>query len=178
MPEPPALIPETLPEVRQVIPGRAVHVPGAGATVERLPAPPAPVEPPRAINLGIVQVESATRLSTRRGMVQLQGVEPVAQDAICSLADGRTPACHVLARTAVRRFVGRRSVACVLGLREDAALDHVANCSLGDIDLSLWVVAQGWAFAGPGANDLMRAAETTAREERRGLWDALGQERP
>ncbi|MGD1887592.1 MAG: hypothetical protein ACFB01_10825 [Cohaesibacteraceae bacterium] len=55
MPEPPALIPETLPEVRQVIPGRAVHVPGAGATVERLPAPQTPVEPPRAINLGIVQ---------------------------------------------------------------------------------------------------------------------------
>lgn len=161
---------ETLPEVRQVIPGSAVHAPEPGATLERLPAPIVAPPPPRPVNLGIVVVEEANRLRTRRGMVTLAGTQSVASDAICQLDDGRTPACEVLARTAMRRFVGRRSVSCTLGLREDAGEDHTAVCTAGDSDLSLWVVAQGWAFADGTASAELRAAETTARSEQRGLW--------
>ncbi|MEO0382964.1 MAG: thermonuclease family protein [Pseudomonadota bacterium] len=172
---PPAPMPitETLPEVRQVIPGSAVHAPAPGATLERLPAPVVVPPPPRPVNLGIVVVEEANRLRTRRGMVTLAGTQSVASDAICQLDDGRTPACEVLARTAMRRFVGRRSVSCTLGLREDAGDDHTASCTAGDSDLSLWVVAQGWAFADGTASAELRAAETTARSEQRGLWTSL-----
>lgn len=172
-PPEPIVITETLPEVRQVIPGSAVHAPGPGATLERLPAPVVAPPPPRPVNLGIVVVEEANRLRTRRGMVTLAGTQGVASDAICQLDDGRTPACEVLARTAMRRFVGRRSVSCTLGLREDAGEDHTALCTAGDSDLSLWVVAQGWAFADGTASTELRAAETTARSEQRGLWMSI-----
>jgi endonuclease YncB( thermonuclease family) len=164
---------ETLADVSQVIPGRAVHVPSAGQDVIRLPAPPVAAPPPRPVNLGIVVVESANRLSTRRGMVTLAGTQGVASHAICQLEDGRTPACEVLARTAMRRFVGQRSVSCILGLREDAGEDHTAPCTAGDSDLSLWVVAHGWAFADGTASAELRAAEIEARSEQRGLWVSL-----
>lgn len=172
-PPEPIVITETLPEVRQVIPGSAVHAPAPGATLERLPAPVVAPPPPRPVNLGIVVVEEANRLRTRRGMVTLAGTQGVASGAICRLDDGRTPACEVLARTAMRRFVGRRSVSCTLGLREDAGEDHTASCTAGDSDLSLWVVAQGWAFADETASPELRAAETTARAEQRGLWMSI-----
>ncbi|MFK7792117.1 MAG: thermonuclease family protein [Devosiaceae bacterium] len=173
----PLALPETeteiLPDVRQVIPGRAVHVPPVGEELERLPAPPVAPLAPRAVNLGIVVVEEANRLRTRRGMVMLAGTQAIAPDATCPLADGRIPACEVLARTAVRRFVARRTVSCTLGLREDTGEDHTAPCTLGDTDLALWIIAQGWAFVGADASTQMRAAQTTARQEQRGLWASL-----
>ncbi len=172
-PPEPIVITETLPDVRQVIPGSAVHAPEPGATLERLPAPVVAPPPPRHVHLGIVVVEEANRLRTRRGMVTLAGTQSVAADAVCRLDDGRTPACEVLARTAMRRFVGRRSVSCTLGLREDVGDDHTAVCTAGDNDLSLWVVAQGWAFADGTASPELRAAETTARAEQRGLWASI-----
>lgn len=165
---------EILADVRQVIPGRAVHVPSAGQDVVRLPAPPVLAPPPRPVNLGIVVVEAANRLSTRRGMVTLTGTRGMDEDAICSLNDGRTPPCHVLARTAVRRFVGQRQVSCTLTLRDDAGQDHIAPCMMADTDLALWVVAQGWAFADGAAAAPILAAESFARQERRGLWAILG----
>lgn len=165
---------EVLGDVRQVIPGRAVHVPSAGEDVVRLPAPPVIAPPPRPVNLGIVVVEAANRLSTRRGMVTLQGTQGIEEDTICQLADGREPPCHVLARTAVRRFVGQRQVSCTLTLRQDAGEDHVAPCTLADTDLALWVVGQGWAFADGAADATMLAAQTLARQEQRGLWAVLG----
>ena len=161
---------ETQPEVRQVLPGRAIHVPQAGAELERLAAPVVVPPPPRPVNLGIVLVEEANRFSTRRGVVVLKGTEAISRDAQCQLEDGRAPACHVLARTAVRRFVARRSVSCTLTLREDSRQDHNAPCFLGNTDLGLWVVAQGWAYATAEASADQRAAETTARAEQRGLW--------
>lgn len=165
---------EVLADVRQVIPGRAVHVPSAGQDVVRLPAPPVVAPPPRPVNLGIVVVEAANRLSTRRGMVTLKGTQGIDEDATCQLEDGRTPPCHVLARTAVRRFVGQRQVSCTLTLREDTGLDHVARCTMAQTDLALWVVAQGWAFADGEADAETLAAQNVARQEQRGLWAVLG----
>ncbi|MEM6712530.1 MAG: hypothetical protein AAF590_09650 [Pseudomonadota bacterium] len=156
--------------VRQVIPGAAIHAPPPGAVVERLPAPPVPETPPRPVNLGIVVVEAANRLSTRRGMVTLLGTEMPQLDRVCPLADGRTPSCHVLARTAMRRFIGRRTVSCTLGLREDTSEDHVASCQIGDTNLSNWVVGRGWAFADDGASEDVTRLERAARAARRGLW--------
>ncbi|GAB5509099.1 MAG: hypothetical protein Rhims3KO_05000 [Hyphomicrobiales bacterium] len=168
---------ETLTDVRQVIPGRAVHVPSAGQDVVRLPAPPVVAPPPRPVNLGIVVVEAANRLSTRRGMVTLAGTQGIDEQATCQLDDGRTPPCHVLARTAVRRFVGQRQISCTLSLRDDAGEDHVAPCLMADADLALWVVAQGWAFADGAADATMLAAQSIARQEQRGLWGTVGGQR-
>lgn len=165
---------ETLADVRQVIPGRALHVPSAGQDVVRLPAPPVVASPPRPVNLGIIVVEAANRLSTRRGMISLAGTQAIDEDAVCRLDDGRTPPCSILARTAVRRFVGQRLVSCVLTVREDAGEDHIAPCTMGDTDLALWVVAQGWAFADGTADAQMLAAQSLARQEQRGLWAILG----
>ncbi len=103
-------------------------------------------------------------------MVTLMGTEAIDSDAICRLSDGRTPLCAVIARTAVRRFVGRRVVSCTIGLREDANVDHAAPCFVANTDLALWIVAQGWAFADADASAEQRAAETEARSQGRGLW--------
>lgn len=164
---------ETLAPVRQVIPGRAVHAPPVGEDVVRLPAPPVSVPPPRAVNLGIVVVETANRLSTRRGMVVLAGTRGVDEAASCQLEDGRTPPCHVLARTAVRRFVGQRQVSCTLAIRDDTSEDHVAPCTLAGTDLAAWVVEQGWAFADGSANADLQQAQSLAQQEQRGLWAHL-----
>ena len=164
---------EVLPETRQVIPGREANVPRPGDEVVRLPAPPVPVQPPRPVNLGIVVVESANRLETRRGAVTLAGTRAVDADQTCRLADGRAPLCAVLARTAVRRFVGRKRVDCVLAPRQDAGEAHVAPCTAGGEDMALWVVGQGWAYAAEGAPDALREAERAAREAGLGLWAIL-----
>lgn len=171
----PLVTTETLPAVRQVIPGAAVHAPGPGETLERLPTPVVAPPPPRPVNLGIVVVEEATRLRTRRGMVTLAGTQGVAPEALCRLEDGRTPTCEVLARTAVRRYVGRRSVSCTLTLREDTRDDHRTSCLVAGSDLALWVVEQGWAFADASAPSDLRDAEALARREQRGLWASLGE---
>jgi hypothetical protein len=168
---------EVLPQARQVIPGREVNVPQAGEIVERLPTPPAAPPAPRTVNLGIVVVDQANQLSTRRGRIVLEGTQGVDGDAICALRDGRTPLCAVLARTAMRRLVGQRSISCTLTLRDNAGEDHNAPCTLGETDLSLWVVAQGWAFASDGASSNLRAAQATARAQQRGLWPLMGDSR-
>ncbi len=168
---------EVLPQTRQVIPGREVNVPQAGEIVERLPTPPVAPPPPRAVNLGIVVVEQANRLSTRRGRVVLEGTQGVDEDAVCALRDGRTPLCAVLARTAMRRLIAQRSISCTLTLRDNAGDDHTAPCTLGETDLSLWVVAQGWAFASQSASSTLQAAQATARAQQRGLWPHLSDSR-
>lgn len=170
-----APIAEILPDARQVIPGRAVNVPQPGEVVERLPAPPVAPPPPRPVNLGIVIVEDATRLSTRRGPVRLIGTRSVDAERICQLDDGRNPPCATLARTAMRRLVGQRTVSCTLTLREDAGQDHTAPCTLGDTDLSLWLIAQGWAYASENASADMLAAQNAAQAQQLGLW-AFGDE--
>ena len=171
--EAPAIVTETLPQVRQVIPGAALHAPEPGSTLERLPAEAVEPPPPRPVNLGLVVVEEANRLRTRRGLVTLQGTQAVDGAAQCRLDDGRTPNCAILARTAMRRYVGRRAVSCLLSLREDAGEDHVAPCRVGNNDLALWAVGQGWAFAGDEAGPQLRAAQALARSENRGLWATM-----
>ncbi|MEM1289150.1 MAG: hypothetical protein AAGH60_12425 [Pseudomonadota bacterium] len=165
---PPTL--ELAPDARQIIPGREANAPTPGEPLERVAAVAAPVVPLQPVSLGIVVVDDANRIETRRGAVILSGTQAIDRQAVCPQADGRTPLCWVLARTAVRRLIGQRAVECTLAEREDASQDHNAPCTLGPDNLAELVIGSGWAFAAEGAAASLREAEQSAREAGLGLW--------
>jgi endonuclease YncB( thermonuclease family) len=46
----------------------------------------------------------------------------------------------------------------------------IAICTVGDVDLSAWMVAQGWAILPPEDPRDYASQESNARAQRRGLW--------
>ena len=100
--------------------------------------------------------------------IRLAGVAVTAIDAKCGSGPDAWP-CGRSARTALQRFVRRRSVECRMAGDAPAA-EMAAHCSMGGMDIGRWLVAQGWAAAdGPGYAE----AERTARDGKLGIWSPV-----
>lgn len=102
-------------------------------------------------------------------VITLDDINTRDADAQCKDANGRTWACGMRAHTALTRLIRGRAVVCKVptsGKQKTLS----ARCTVGGIDLSTWMVTQGWAKPkAPKDPKLAKAAEA-ARKKKIGLW--------
>lgn len=97
------------------------------------------------------------------------GLAMVAADMLCESPTSGRWACGLRAYVALRNFVHNKEIKCeILAERADGAL---ARCHRERTNLSLWLLAEGWALYDSSAPDdaLFKAAED-ARKNGRGIW--------
>ncbi|MDQ0325083.1 endonuclease YncB(thermonuclease family) [Rhodopseudomonas julia] len=111
----------------------------------------------RPVVVGLGKIESG------KHSVRLAGIEPLAPDASCG-----EPAwpCGMMGRSALRRLIRARAIDCTIPAGAEA-LPETTSCRLGDIDLSEWLVQQGWAKA---ASARYQEAEDASKRDKRGQW--------
>ena len=114
-------------------------------------------------------IQSAGKLTGSRLAIEIAGLVPTDEDAICTDADGRQWPCGVRARTAFRSFVRGRALTCELP-EEINEKRYVVACALGKHDIGNWLVAQGWAAPAPDGPYVQAGDE--ARAQRRGIYAA------
>lgn len=118
-----------------------------------------------------VVVQDGGTLEAGDVVIRLAGIKARETEAQCEDENGRTWPCGAAARTALARLIRSRAVACTVPSGGEQPT-FVARCSVGDTDLSFWMVRQGWAEASePAAPDLAQAIKQ-ARRERVGFWRA------
>jgi endonuclease YncB( thermonuclease family) len=131
--------------------GSPSPVAGLGAAVRQLSAQPEQVA---VVDAGTLRIGDQ--------VVRLQGVEPP-KHATCARED-----CGAAAANTLASMVRDAPVVCRLVGADDSGRPY-AVCQAGGIELNEAIIAAGWARAQGGAPTL-KAAEQTARTERRGAW--------
>lgn len=102
-------------------------------------------------------------------VIALGGIKARAADATCKDAAGKTWACGAGARLALMRLIRGRAVSCEVPV-SGSAKTVTARCSLAGIDLSAWMVAQGWAEPATQADSKLAEAADEARKKKVGIW--------
>lgn len=186
LPPPPGTVTETAPgppppepaepvarATRNVTAPGMTPAPSGNGPLEREAMPKKPPTPPRWKAYAPVVVEEAGLLDIGPRKVRLAGIHSPAADRLCHIpATGKaeaTVACSHLAMVALRRRIRAFGVECRISANETAD-PVVAPCRIGQTDLALWLVEQGWAQAAKHAPEGYAAAEKEARCARRGVW--------
>jgi endonuclease YncB( thermonuclease family) len=173
-PRPTAILPGVSPDpafapapgpVRNVTPQGMTAGPTLTAPLVRVaPVTPEPPLQARDERLFNPLVTSAGVLKVREREINLAGVNAPHFEERCG--EGATWPCGRMARAALRRFIRGRAIECAVPAGAEAIPDP-ASCSVAGVDLSRWLVAQGWAKQ---ANSDLAALERQARDGKRGMW--------
>lgn len=148
-----------------------------GGELVRLPAkleygpPPQPPRAPDGYKLPVV--DSAGVIDVRSHKIHLDHIKPPSADLECTTASGVAWPCGRRARTAMRRLVRRRTIECLdeeIEQTDDGEV-RIAVCTVGGLDMSRWLVEQGWAVPTDDAPDDYRTAHLTAQNLQRGLFN-------
>lgn len=151
------------------------------AMVKEAPPPPPPVAEPDLYRL--VVIESAGVIDARSHIVRLAHVAAPDTSATCRNAAGASWPCGMRARTALRRLIRRRAIACTDPDWKPGEEKRppprqgemrVEACTVGGVDLAQWLVENGWAEPAAGAPEEWQALNDAAKAEGRGLYDAAG----
>jgi endonuclease YncB( thermonuclease family) len=105
-------------------------------------------------------------------VVRLAGIRAPERGRSCSGGTGGVQDCGVAAANALAGLVRTHPVACELRGR-DGLRRSLAACTAGSTDLSLALLAAGWAEADQSSGDFA-AAERAAQAAQRGLWAGNG----
>jgi endonuclease YncB( thermonuclease family) len=159
-------------DVRDVTPLDMTTGPRVTGALTRLAPPPKPAPAavpaspkPRTERLLRPTVEAAGLVVSGKRAIRLAGIQAPGPDQTCGEGASAWP-CGRMARAALRRFVRGRAVECDIPAGADTIPDP-ARCVVAGVDLSGWLVAQGWARHD---SDSYAALETAARDGRRGMW--------
>jgi endonuclease YncB( thermonuclease family) len=135
----------------------------------RAPLTTQPVEDtgPQGTPLFMPNVIASGLIRYGQGELQLDGIEVVEPERICTDPDGNAWPCGVIARMAFRNFLRGRALTCTVpgGQWQQKV---VTECRIGNEDPAAWLAGNGWAPAVSGTlyADLAR----TARDESRGIY--------
>ena len=118
-----------------------------------------------------VTVRDAGTLQSGSTTIRLTGITARDADATCKDKKGRNWRCGAAGKSALAHLVHARAVSCELP-KSGKPKDFPTRCNVAGIDLSTWVVRQGWAVpADPPEPALAEAAEA-AKKDGAGLWRA------
>lgn len=147
--------------------GPLIRVP----SIVELPEPPPPPEPARD-RFRLVVVRHAGVIDARDRIIELRDVEAPRASTVCVNAAGRDWPCGMRARTAVRRLIRRRIIACEpVGHALAEPTQHVTTtCSVAHVDIGRWLVENGWARPADGAPQEFHALYAEARRKGLGMW--------
>lgn len=133
--------------IRDVTPEDALPGPKPDAPIiERLPQiiPAKPEKPKPPIHKHFAKPVIATSAGFVSGEkeISFSGIKAISLEKTCEDADGNSWPCGKFARTALRGLVRGRTIKCALSESE-----HGSRCKIGQISISQWLVANGWAYS-------------------------------
>jgi endonuclease YncB( thermonuclease family) len=130
------------------------------------------VEPISPVKLHYrVKVRDGGTLEDNGVVIRLAEIEAREADGRCTDQNGKDWACGSAARLALAKFIRYRAVSC--GFPDSGEqTDYVARCSVSGVDLSVWMVGQGWAKPKPDADKVLADAADAAKGARLGIWRA------
>ena len=132
-----------------------------GAVVPLAPAPPAATKLYHRVT-----VRDGGTLQSGKVVIRLAGIVAREANATCKSEKGKTWSCGAAAKAALTRLIRGRAVDCALPKGGEHNIFD-ARCSVGSVDLSAWMVQQGWAEANdPSLADVAKHAKAA----RLGLW--------
>jgi endonuclease YncB( thermonuclease family) len=124
---------------------------------------------------GRATVIDGETLEIRGARIRLFGIETPADDHVCARTDDNRWRCGPRTLTALDELLEEAIVSCTS--RERDPLGRlIASCSVGPIDLSLWLLRNGFARAPAAAAGRYRQAESEAKAARRGIWAEGGEQ--
>lgn len=100
--------------------------------------------------------------------INLYGIDAPEPGQSCERL-GTSYRCGQEATQALAKGIGQDAVTCRqkhLNQRKQP----VALCKIGDVDISEWMVRQGWAVTHPKFGAAYKGTEAAARKYRRGIW--------
>ena len=158
------------PAARDVTPKGMTPGPQVAGPLTRVAGRPVPPPPPAKETLfHRVIIMDAGTIRTGDSTILIAGIEAPEILTFCTDAKGKRWPCGQMARTALRKLVRSRAIAC-RAPRLRAGVKARLSCSVAKTDLAQWLVSQGWAKAAEGAGDALVTAQQEAREAKRGLW--------
>ena len=163
--------------VRNVTPSNITPGPAGEGPLVREPAPPAPPPEARWRRYFLpVTTDSATfHVDDGKLAIHIAGVTAPAIDETCTAADGSAWPCGRTALHQFRMFLRGRAIECYFP--PATGLETVtAPCRVGQTDLGLWLLKQGWAKGNELSTDDYLAAAAEARCGGVGIW--RGSRRP
>lgn len=129
--------------------------------------PASPDDPAKPVELVRPFSDRAGVLTIAGKRVQLPGVVPMDINRTCIGSDGKVWPCGTMARTAFRMFLRGRTIDCDLPSPTWEGTVTGA-CRYARVDLSDWLVRNGWAE--PDAGSPLVAVADEARQEKRGIY--------
>lgn len=116
-----------------------------------------------------VKVRDGGTIEAGKLVITLKGIEPQAAKAKCQDADGKSWPCGTMARAALARLIHGRAVVCTSPPSPEA-IAFAARCRAGGVELSAWMVRQGWARPAVDAEPALAQAHEAAKSAKLGLW--------
>jgi hypothetical protein len=157
------------PASRDVTPPGITPAPSGSGPLIREPIPPAPAQPPRWRRFFLPKTTDAATFQTDNRTIRITDVVALAPETHCKLANGRAWPCGRTALHSLRMFLRGRAVECLFP-RADPGTEIIAPCRVGETDLGLWLLSQGWAVPAEFASEEYKDASRAARCAKRGLW--------
>ena len=116
-----------------------------------------------------VTVRDGGTLQAGKLVITLKNIEARAAKAKCQAADGKSWPCGTMARAALARLIHGRAVVCT-SPASPRTTEFAARCRTGGVDLSAWMVRQGWARPAADAEPALGRAHDAAKSAKLGLW--------
>lgn len=116
-----------------------------------------------------VTVRDGGTLQSGKVVIQLAGIAARDAGATCKDDQGKTWHCGAAAKAELTRLIHGRAVTCEMPNNGEHNI-FVARCTVADIDLSAWLVRQGWATPKEPIETALAEAAAAAKSEKLGLW--------
>ena len=116
-----------------------------------------------------VKVRDGGTLEAGAVVIRLDGIEAREANGNCTDDKGKDWPCGAAARVALTKFIRYRAISCVLPKGGEQA-EYTARCSVGSMDLSTWMVRQGWARPKAKTEQALGDASEAAKQAHLGIW--------
>lgn len=116
-----------------------------------------------------ITVRDGGELQSGGVVIRLAGIAARDADAICKDEKGKTWPCGAAAKAALTRLIHARAVTCDVPKGGEHNI-FIARCSVAGIDLSTWLVRQGWATPNEPKEPALAEAAEAAKSEKIGAW--------
>ncbi len=157
------------PPARDVTPPNVTPGPRVDGPLERIPAPPVPPPDPRWWRFFLPVTTNAATFKSDDKVIRIAGVDAPPIDATCPAEGGDPWPCGRTALHSLRMYLHGRAIECYFP-RTDGVVDITAPCRVGQSDIGLWLLTEGWARPNDLATADYRDAASAAVCARRGIW--------
>lgn len=118
--------------------------------------------------IGVASVIDGDTISIHGQSIRLDGIDAPESSQLCGL-DGKPWKCGQAAANALADHIGRKTVICYEQSR-DRYGRPIASCTVAGMNVSAWVVREGWALAFRKYSRAYVDDEAAAKAAKRGIW--------